>query len=186
MAGYRGSMTSPAGPSDDDTLTATADPFAGHAEQYRPLAAYGVLTATFNAGLAAFLIAAERRGKLPERYAPGDLALIAVGTFKLSRLITKDRVTSVLRAPFTRYEGSAGHGEVDEAARGRGLRLALGELLVCDYCLAQWTAAGFLVGHALAPRPTRAVAALYTVYAGADALQLAWARTLEQATEPSA
>ncbi len=111
-------MTSPAGPPDDGTLDAIGDPFAGHAEQYRPLAAYGVLTATFNAGLAAFLVAAERRGKLPERYAPGDLALIAVGTFKLSRVIAKDRVTSVLRAPFTRHEGSAGHGEVDEAARG--------------------------------------------------------------------
>ena len=158
---------------------AVPDPFAGHSSQYRPLAAYGLLAGVFNAGLLVFLVHAERADKLPERYAPGDLALMAVGTFKLSRLITKDRVTSVLRAPFTRFQDDAGHGEVDEAARGRGLRRALGELLVCDYCLSQWVAAGYLAGHALAPRPTRAVAAMYTTYAAADVLQLGWSRALE-------
>lgn len=163
----------------DNLGEAAPDPFAGHAEQYRPLAAYGLLAGAFNAGLVGFLVAAERRGKLPDRYSPGDLALMAVGTAKLSRLITKDRVTSAIRAPFTRFQDDAGHGEVDEAARGKGLRLALGELLVCDYCLAQWVSAGFLVGHALAPRPTRAVAAMYTAYAAADVLQVTYSRYLE-------
>ena len=164
----------------DAIRDAGPDPFAGHAEQYRPLAAYGLLAGVFNAGLVGFLVAAERRGKLPERYGAGDLALMAVGTAKLSRLLTKDRVTSVIRAPFTRFQDDAGHGEVDEAARGRGLRLAIGELLVCDYCLGQWVAAGYLVGHSLAPRPTRAVAAMFTTYAAADVLQLTWSRALEQ------
>ncbi len=163
-----------------DALEAAApDPFAGHAEQYRPLGAYAALAAAFNTGLVGFLVAAERKGKLPERYAAADLALMAVGTFKLSRLLAKDRVTSAIRAPFTEFQDDAGHGEVDEAARGTGLRRALGELLICDYCLAQWVAGGYLVGHALAPRPTRAVAAMYAVYAASDVLQLTYSRALE-------
>src|SRR4051812_11692693 len=97
------------------------DPFAGHADQYRPLGAYAGLVAAFNLGVAGFVAAAERQGRLPERYPPADLGLMAVATYKLSRLVAKDRVTSGVRAPFTRYQGDAGHGEVDEAARGRGL-----------------------------------------------------------------
>jgi hypothetical protein len=161
-----------------DKLSASVE---GHADQYRPLAGYGVLIAVFNAAMAAFLVSADRRGALPERYALSDLALMAVGTFKLSRLIAKDRVTSGIRAPFTRLQGDAGHGEVDEAARGRGLRRAIGELLVCDFCLAQWTAAGFVAGHAVAPRPTRAVAAMFSIYAASDVLQLGYSRLEEQA-----
>ena len=160
--------------------TDVADPTAGHADQYRPLGAYAGLIAAFNAGFAGFLVAAGRKRRLPERYSAGDLALLSVATFKLSRLIAKDRVTSGIRAPFTRFQDDAGHGEVDEAARGRGLQRAIGELLVCDYCLAQWVAAGLLGLLAVAPREARAVAATFTVYAGADALQLGWSRLLEE------
>ena len=148
------------------------NPFSGHADQYRPLGAYLVLTAGFNGLAAAALVAAGRAGRLPDRVAPSDLALGAVATYKLSRLISKDRVTSGLRAPFTRFQEDSGHGEVEEAARGTGLRLAVGELLVCPNCIGQWVAGGFLAGLLAAPRTTRAVAAMFTVYAGADALQL--------------
>jgi len=151
-------------------------PFAGH---YRPFGGYGALVLAFNASLVGFLVAAERRGRLPERYAPGDVALLAVASFKLSRLITKDRVTSVIRAPFTRFQEDVGHGEVAEAARGTGLRRALGELLVCDFCLAQWTAAGFVGLFAVAPRPARTLSAMWTAHAAADVLQVGYTRLLE-------
>ena len=104
----------------------------------------------------------------------GDLALITVATHKTSRLIAKDRVTSTVRAPFTRFQGDAGPGEVDEAARGHGLRRAIGELLVCPYCLDLWTAAAFTAGLLLAPRPTRWIASILTAVTGADALQIAY------------
>lgn len=154
-------------------------PFEGHADQYRPFGGYGALVGAFNVSLAALVVAAERRDRLPQRYPLGDLALLSAGTFKLSRLIAKDRVTSVLRAPFTRFQRDAGHGEVEEEARGRGLRRALGELLVCDYCVEQWVAGAYIAGYALAPRPTRAVAAMFTIYAGADVLQVGYSRLLE-------
>jgi hypothetical protein len=52
--------------------------------------------------------------------------LLSVATHKASRLITKDRVSSTVRAPFTRFEDDARPDEVSEAARGRGLRRAIG------------------------------------------------------------
>ncbi len=155
------------------------EPYEGHADRYRPFGGYAVLVGAFGVSMAGFLVAAERRHRLPERYPLEDLALLTGGTFKLSRLIAKDRVTSVLRAPFTTFQHDKGHGEVAEAARGRGLRRALGELLVCDYCMGQWVAAAYVAGYAFAPRPTRAVAALFTVYGAADVLQVHYARLLE-------
>jgi hypothetical protein len=148
------------------------DPFAGHSTQYRPLGGYIALMAAFNGLAAAGLLAADRTGRLPARVSPGDLALGAVATYKLSRLLAKDRVTSGLRAPFTRFQEDGGHGEVEEEARGTGLRRAVGELLVCPNCVGQWVAAAFTAGFVAAPRGTRVVAAMFTVHAGADALQL--------------
>ena len=101
-------------------------PFEGHADRYRPLGGYAALVGAFNLSTAAFVVAAERRGRLPERYPLGDLALLSAGTFKLS--------------------------------------------------LDQWVAGAYLAGYAIAPRPTRAVAALFTIYGAADVLQLGYSR----------
>jgi hypothetical protein len=148
--------------------------YAEDADGHRPLVGYTALSAVFATALGAGL-AETLRGGGPERIGAGDLILAGVATHKVSRLIAKDKVTSFLRAPFTRYQESAGHGEIEEAARGHGLRLAVGELLICPYCLAQWVAAGFTVGYLRAPRVTRALAGMWTIHTIADALQLAYA-----------
>jgi hypothetical protein len=146
-----------------------------YADQHVPLKDYAGLVAGFNVLLAAGLAVAERRGRgIPERPSLADVALISVATHKLSRLITKDRATAFARAPFTRYEESAGHGEVEEHARGRGLRRSVGELLVCPFCTAQWVAGGFVVGLAAAPRVTRLLAVMFTATAAADFLHLGY------------
>jgi Protein of unknown function (DUF1360) len=54
-----------------------------------------------------------------------DIALAGTATHKVTRLIAEDGVTSFIRAPFTRYQEPAGHGELEEAARGIGLGLAI-------------------------------------------------------------
>jgi Protein of unknown function (DUF1360) len=102
------------------------------------------------------------------------VVLIGVATHKVSRLLTKDKVTSFLRAPFTRFQEEAGHGELEEVARGRGLRLAVGELLVCPYCIAQWVAGAFFLGLVFAPRITRVLAGMWSAHAIADSVQLAY------------
>jgi hypothetical protein len=151
------------------------DPIAGYAHEHRPLAGYSVLTTTFFTAFASSLVAAQRsRGSLPARYSPWDVVTTAAATHKLSRLIAKDKVTSFARAPFVHYQEPAGHGEVEEEARGTGLQLAIGELLVCPYCLGQWVAAAFGVGLVGAPRFTRLIAFIYTAETVADFLQLAY------------
>jgi len=142
-------------------------------ESARPLASYTALTALFAGLCGGFAAWMRRSGRaLPERVGPGDLALVTVATHKLSRLITKDRVTSAIRHPFTRYQEDAGRGEVEEEARGTGLRRAIGELLICPYCLGMWVAAAFTAGLAVAPRPTRWIASGLSALAGSDLLQI--------------
>lgn len=163
-----------------DILDPPGGALGAHADQYRPLGGYLTMTAAFNGALAAALVGASRAGRLPERPAAADVVLTGVATYKLSRLLARDRVTSAIRAPFTRFQDDAGHGEVDEAARGRGLRRAVGELLVCPACMGQWVAGAFAAGLWHAPRETRAVAGMFAAYALADVLQLATAAAHER------
>jgi hypothetical protein len=144
-------------------------------EEPKPLGGYAAITAVFNACLLAYALAQRRSSrKLPERIPLGDVLLLTAGTYKLSRLLAKDRVTSFLRAPFTRYKGEGAPSEVSEEPRGRGLQRSIGELLVCPYCMAQWVGSGFLATYLRRPSVARAAAALFTIVAGADFLQQAW------------
>jgi len=112
--------------------------------------------------------------ELPMRIAMSDLALMTVASHKASRLLSKDRVTSGVRVPFTSYKGDAGPAEVSEHARGRGLRRAIGELMVCPYCMGMWTSAVFVAGLLVLPRFTRWVASVLVLLFGSDVLQIAY------------
>jgi hypothetical protein len=145
-------------------------------DETKPLGGHAALTALFNGSVGALALAQRRSSKrLPERVPVGDLALLSIGTYKLSRLIAKDRITSFVRAPFTRFKGESDRpGEVSEEPRGKGLRLAIGELLVCPYCLGQWIGTAFLATYVREPRVARTIASAFTVIAGSDLLQEAW------------
>ena len=112
---------------------------------------------------AAFLFAHRRSGReLPERLAPGDIALVGAAAFKLSRLITKERVAAFIRAPFTEYQGRGSvPGEVEERPRARGgPRQAIGQLLTCPHCIGMWLVSMLTVGLVTVPRETRLVASV--------------------------
>lgn len=148
---------------------------AGYAPgEHRPLAAYAILSGAFATTMGGALAAARARGRALDRPALADVALAALATQKVSRLLAKDKVTSFLRAPFTRFQETAGHGELEEAPRGEGLRYATGELLVCPYCLGQWVAGGLAVGWVFAPGVTRLLSAMWAAEALADGVQLAY------------
>jgi hypothetical protein len=150
--------------------------------EHRPLGSYAALTGVFGVGLGGALLGMRASGReLPERISLGDLALLGVAAHKLSRMVTKDKATSFLRAPFTRFQGDAGHAEVDEEPRGQGPRRLVGELLICPYCLAQWITAAMSVGLVTNPRLTRFVAGIYAELALADFLQLAYRAAEERA-----
>lgn len=131
----------------------------------------------WGSAVATFVVQQRRAGRpLPGRVPVKDLALLTVGTYKLSRVITKDRATSFLRAPFTRYLGDAERpSEVSEQARGDGIQRAIGDLLVCPYCISQWVGAGLLAAYARDPDLARSTAILLTIVAGSDFLHQAWA-----------
>src|SRR3954469_7210768 len=125
--------------------------------------------------MAGSLLLARRQGReLPGRISAGDVVLTGLATHKVTRLLAKDRVTSFLRAPFTEFQDDAGHGEIEERARGRGMQRAVGELLICPYCLGQWVVGGFAVGSVFAPRLTRLLTAMWTAEALSDVAQLAY------------
>jgi hypothetical protein len=158
----------------DENRVEAIDGYAVPAER-PPLLSYAVLAAVFNALFAGGLLAARRSGRaLPERIGAADLVLIGTASHKLSRLISKDKVTSPLRAPFTELEGSGGPGELEERSRGRGARKAVGELLVCPYCLGLWVVAAFSLGLLFAPRLTRFLAAVLSALTISDFLQIAY------------
>jgi hypothetical protein len=150
----------------------------------RPLTGYTALLVTYGAGLAAVAAAVRLTGReLPDRIDLHDLTTVAVATHKISRLLTKDAVTSPLRAPLTRFEGPAGTGEVNERVRHHGgFRHAAGEMVTCPFCTAVWTATGLTAGMVIAPRLTRLVAAAATAVAAADFLHLAYDLVKQRAT----
>lgn len=158
-----------------------ADAYRG--DSPRPLEGYTVVLAIYGAlvTLTAVIAAATGR-KLPESWSVQDLLTVTIGTHKLSRTVSKDAVTSPLRAPFARYKGSGGPAEVMEETRhGSALRHSLGELLTCPFCLDMWVATAFVIGLIFVPRPTRLIAGTFTALAGADFLQLAYARAQQLA-----
>ena len=125
----------------------------------RPLGGYVLVMAVFGALVAGAAGLAGATGRKPPELGLFDLLLITLGTHKLSRTISKDAVTSPLRAPFTRYQGTGGPGEVMEEVRSSGrIRHAIGELITCPLCLDMWIATGFAFGMVFAPQFTRLVA----------------------------
>jgi hypothetical protein len=134
---------------------------------------FGALTAT------AALIGRAKGRELPASYAVQDLVLGAVATHKFARLVTKDGVTTPIRAPFTEFEGNAGSAEVNESPRPEPARHVVGELLSCPFCVAPWIATGYVATLAISPRLARAWAAVFSIVGGSDFLQQAYGRIRE-------
>ena len=127
----------------------------------RPLPEYAALAGTFWAVFALFL--ATNRERLPERFRPADIAAIALSTYKLSRVITKEDVTAFVRAPVTDDPDA-------QQPKPRGMRRALGELVTCPYCIGLWIASSLTYGHVLFPREARFLTTIFGSYAVGDFL----------------
>jgi hypothetical protein len=136
----------------------------------------GALTAFGASVLTAVLAGRARGAELPRRFEARDLLVGAVATQKFTRILAKDAVTTPLRAPFAEYDRPLGSGEVQDRPKHGHPEHAIGELLACPFCLAPWTATAYVAALTLAPRAARAWAAVFSVVAGADALQHVYAR----------
>ncbi|MGY1605786.1 MULTISPECIES: DUF1360 domain-containing protein [unclassified Geodermatophilus] len=142
----------------------------------RPLGGFLGAMSVYSTAVAAGAAVLRASGReLPARIPLGDAVLLTVGTFRLARRIAKDPVTSPLRAPFARFQGASGEAELAEDLRvEHGWKHAVGELVTCPFCLAQWVGTGFVFGYVAAPRATRLAALTMTMVAGSDVLQFAY------------
>jgi hypothetical protein len=80
---------------------------------------------------------------------PMDFALLGLATLRMSKLLSEDEITSVIRRPVIAVEGGERH------PKGRGLRWAIGKLVLCPTCTGTWVAALLTYALHLWPRYTR-------------------------------
>ncbi|PYX96380.1 MAG: hypothetical protein DMG64_14735 [Acidobacteria bacterium] len=139
-----------------------------------PLGGYAALIAAYVGGTSALLISAAKANKLPQEINVKDILLLGIATHKLTRIITKDWVTSPLRAPFTRYVRSLGAGEQSDESRGSGVRKAIGDLITCPWCSGPWVATTLIGGMLFRPRLTRAIAGMLASVTVSDYLHHVW------------
>jgi hypothetical protein len=114
-----------------------------------PYRAYAGIMGTFVGGIAAAGALARLLGRDPRTDGALDLVVLGAATFKASRTISRDEVTSFIRDPFV--EGDA-HEGAEEPVETGDFRQAVGELVTCSRCAGTWVAAGLASTQILAPR----------------------------------
>jgi hypothetical protein len=132
-----------------DTNEQTAAP-----DGAEPIAGYLALAFTFLGLTCAGLVWLRRNKLLLPKPNALDVALIGLGTARLSRLITREKVARPLRAPFTITERTE-RAEVKEHAKGSGMIRAAGELVTCPRCTAIWAAGGLCLVYFASPSAGR-------------------------------
>jgi hypothetical protein len=135
-----------------------------------PYSSYAAIVATFVGGLTGAAALARALGREPRELTPLDLVTLAAATFKTSRTISRDKVSSFIREPFV--EGDAYDG--DEQPAGEGVQRALGELVTCTRCVGTWVAAGLGTTQVVAPRFGRLLTWSLAAAAASDFLQTAF------------
>lgn len=89
-----------------------------------------------------------------------DLALLALATFRLGRLVAYDQVFEPLRSPVAAtWPDDTGAGETT-VPKGFGVKRSLGELITCPICAGTWIAAGLVYALHLWPGTTRILLAI--------------------------
>jgi hypothetical protein len=122
----------------------------------------------------ALAFAARRWSATLPRPKPGDAALLGLATFKLSRLLTKEKVTQPIREPFVEGSEPGEGSEVNCEPAGSGVRRAVGELLTCPFCVSVWVATALTAAFAIAPRAVRLFSTGLAAVVVADSSQYAY------------
>ena len=145
-----------------------------------PYKSYAALVGIFGAGMTGVAALTTLLGRRPEKLNALDLAVLAAATFKASRTIATDEVTSFLRDPFTKDEAREGD---EEPVEDGGPRQAIGELLTCSRCIGMWAAAGVVSLQTVAPRTGRLLTWSLAASAVNDFLQAGFAALTSKANE---
>jgi hypothetical protein len=144
-----------------------------------PYESYAAIMGMFFAGLGLTGWLARARDRDPECNSWLDLAVLSAATFKASRTLSHDEVTSFLREPFVR-----GHAhEGGEEPKPGGMEQAIGELITCSRCAGTWAAAGLTWTQVLAPRFGRILSWSLAAAGLNDFLQASFAALTAKANE---
>lgn len=120
-----------------------------NAQPVRPYRSYAVFIALYNALFGIFLVLYKRSSRPLEQVQPLDVALLGLATLRLSKAISEDEITAVVRAPVVQsVEGRP-------QPQGGGVRNALGRLVLCPTCTGTWVAALLTYALHLFPSYTR-------------------------------
>jgi hypothetical protein len=145
-----------------------------------PYGAYAGIMSAFVGGLAAAGGLAKLLGRDPREDTALDLAVLGLATFKASRTIARDEVTSFMREPFV--EGRAKEGAEDPVESG-DLRQAIGELVTCSRCIGTWVAAALAGTQIIAPQFGRLLTWTLATAGANDVLQAGFAALTAKSNE---
>ena len=146
-----------------------------------PYRAYATIVGTFLAGLGAVSGLAAARDRPHFEMKPIDLALLGLATFKASRTVARDKVTSFVREPFV--EGEAYDGEDERPTHDTAMKQAIGELVTCTRCVGTWIGASLASVQILAPRTGRLLTSVLAAGAVNDFLLAGFAALTSKADE---
>lgn len=127
---------------------------------------YAVLSAGYAtlAGTLALLASRRRDGPAPTE--PGELVLYGAATAGLAILLSKEKATEWVRAPFVETPPDG-----ERRPRGSGGRYLVGELLTCPRCLGSWSALALIGLRGAAPQQAHVAATLLALSYVNDVLQ---------------
>jgi|SRR5579872_134752 len=145
-----------------------------------PYTAYAGIMGAFAGSLAAAGVVARALGRDPRCDTPLDLGVLSLASFKAARTISRDEVTSFLRAPFV--EGDAHEGDEEPKETG-DLQQAIGELVTCSRCIGTWVAAGLATTQVIAPRFGRLLTWSLAAAGANDFLQAGFAALTSKSNE---
>jgi hypothetical protein len=145
-----------------------------------PYGSYATIMGAFVGLLGTAGVASRVLGRNPQCQTALDLVVLAAASFKASRTLARDEVTSWVREPFVR--GHAHSGEGEEPVQG-GMEQAIGELVTCTRCVGTWAAAGLAATQVLAPRFGRLLTWSLGAAAANDFLQAGFAALTAKANE---
>ena len=123
---------------------------------------YAALSLLYGALLAGTAVSARGRAPIPS----AELPALAAASFRLSKLLVNEKVESWVRRPFV--------DEEHRRPKGRRLRYAVGELLLCTRCAGAWSSLGLVALRLHAPAAGRSVSAVLAASAGNDLLGAAF------------
>src|SRR2546423_5294425 len=146
-----------------------------------PYGSYALLFGTFAGGLAAAGALARLLDRDPREHTWLDMATLSAATFKASRTIARDEVTSFVRAPFV--EGEAHEGDDEQPKQTGGMEQAIGELVTCSRCIGTWVAAGLATTQIIAPRFGRLLTWSLSAAGANDFLQASFAVLTSKSVE---